>query len=75
MNKDSRVKDKLTGEIIDKSLSLSVKPRGKSRFIYFKNKENMETYLISLYITSPKFSIVGEITSNGGIEFKYTFSC
>ena len=50
MNKDSRVKDKLTGEIIDKSLSLSVKPRGKSRFIYFKNKENMETYLISLYI-------------------------
>ena len=39
MNKDSRVKDKLTGEIIDKSLSLSVKPRGKSRFIYFKNKE------------------------------------
>ena len=42
MNKDSRVKDKLTGEIIDKSLSLSVKPRGKSRFIYFKNKEACE---------------------------------
>ena len=68
MNKDSRVKDKLTGEIIDKSLSLSVKPRGKSRFIYFKNKENMETYLISLYIKDSDTTYKMEQIYKQGVE-------